>query len=57
MVAAHATSDREVGLTMAAVSAVMICTQIAVLGAGSAVIVAVGRGSHPHAYWTRRSPS
>jgi O-antigen/teichoic acid export membrane protein len=47
VVAANATSDREVGLTMAAVSAVMICTQIAVLGAGSAVIVAVGRGEPP----------
>jgi O-antigen/teichoic acid export membrane protein len=47
VVAAHATSDREVGLTTAAVSAVMICTQLAVLGAGSAVIVAVGRGEPP----------
>ncbi|WP_167134217.1 polysaccharide biosynthesis protein, partial [Arthrobacter sedimenti] len=35
------------GLTAAAVSAVMICTQLAVLGAGSAVIVAVGRGEPP----------
>ena len=47
IVAARATSDREVGLTTAAVSAVMICTQLAVLGAGSAVIVAVGRGEQP----------
>ena len=47
IVAARATSDREVGLTTAAVSAVMICTQLAVLGAGSAVIVAVGRGEAP----------
>lgn len=47
VVAARATSDREVGLTTAAVSAVMICTQLAVLGAGSAVIVAVGRGEPP----------
>ena len=47
VVAARATSDREVGLTMAAVSAVMICTQLAVLGAGSAVIVSVGRGEPP----------
>ncbi|MDQ0620655.1 lipopolysaccharide biosynthesis protein [Arthrobacter globiformis] len=47
IVAARATSDREVGLTTAAVSAVMICTQLAVLGAGSAVIVAVGRGEPP----------
>jgi O-antigen/teichoic acid export membrane protein len=47
VVAARATSDREVGLTMAAVAAVMICTQLAVLGAGSAVIVTVGRGEPP----------
>ena len=47
VVAARAASDREVGLTMAAVSAVMICTQLAVLGAGSAVIVSVGRGEPP----------
>ncbi|WP_426989067.1 lipopolysaccharide biosynthesis protein [Pseudarthrobacter sp. Y6] len=47
VVAARATSDREVGLTTAAVSAVMICTQLAVLGAGSAVIVSVGRGEPP----------
>ncbi|MEC5199049.1 O-antigen/teichoic acid export membrane protein [Arthrobacter sp. PL16] len=47
IVAARATSDREIGLTVAAVSAVMICTQLAVLGAGSAVIVAVGRGEPP----------
>ena len=47
IVAAHATSAREVGLTTAAVSAVMICTQLSVLGAGSAVIVAVGRGEPP----------
>jgi O-antigen/teichoic acid export membrane protein len=47
IVAARATSDREVGLTTAAVSAVMICTQLAVLGAGSAVIVSVGRGEPP----------
>ncbi|WP_026549070.1 oligosaccharide flippase family protein [Arthrobacter sp. Br18] len=47
VVAARATSDREIGLTVAAVSAVMICTQLATLGAGSAVIVAVGRGEPP----------
>ena len=47
VVAARATSDRDVGLTVAAVSAVMICTQLAVLGAGSAVILAVGRGEPP----------
>ena len=47
VVAAHAALDREVGLTTAAVSAVMICTQLAVLGTGSAVIVSVGRGEPP----------
>jgi len=47
IIAAHATFDREVGLTTAAVSAVMICTQLAVLGTGSAVIVSVGRGEAP----------
>jgi len=47
IMAAHATFDREVGLTTAAVSAVMICTQLAVLGTGSAVIVSVGRGEPP----------
>ncbi|MFF1882124.1 lipopolysaccharide biosynthesis protein [Pseudarthrobacter sp. NPDC058196] len=47
ILAAHATLDREVGLTTAAVSAVMICTQLAVLGTGSAVIVSVGRGEPP----------
>lgn len=47
VVAAHAAIDREVGLTTAAVSAVMICTQLAVLGTGSAVIVSVGRGEPP----------
>lgn len=44
VVAARATSAREVGMTAAAVSAVMMCTQLALLGAGSAVIVAVGSG-------------
>ncbi|TDK25589.1 polysaccharide biosynthesis protein [Arthrobacter crusticola] len=47
IVAARATTDHEVGLTTAAVSAVMICTQLAVLGTGSAVIVSVGRGEPP----------
>jgi O-antigen/teichoic acid export membrane protein len=47
VVAAHAASDREVGLTTAAVSAVLICAQLALLGAGSAVIVSVGRGEPP----------
>ncbi|MHA7239979.1 lipopolysaccharide biosynthesis protein [Arthrobacter sp. TMS1-12-1] len=47
IVAARATTDYEVGLTTAAVSAVMICTQFAALGTGSAVIVSVGRGESP----------
>jgi O-antigen/teichoic acid export membrane protein len=47
IVAARSTTDHEVGLTTAAVSAVMICTQLAVLGTGSAVIVSVGRGEPP----------
>ncbi|RJU02554.1 polysaccharide biosynthesis protein [Arthrobacter frigidicola] len=47
IVAARATTDHEVGLTTAAVSAVILCTQLAVLGTGSAVIVSVGRGEPP----------
>ncbi len=47
IVAARATTDHEVGLTTAAVSAVMICALLAVLGTGSAVIVSVGRGEPP----------
>jgi O-antigen/teichoic acid export membrane protein len=47
IVAARATTDHEVGLTTAAVSAVILCTQLAVLGTGSAVIVSVGRGESP----------
>lgn len=47
IVAAHAAAEREVGLTTAAVSAVLICAQLAILGAGSAVIVSVGRGEPP----------
>ena len=44
VVAARVMSVRDVGMTAAAVSAVMMCTQLALLGAGSAVIVAVGSG-------------
>lgn len=44
VVAARGATPREVGLTAAAVSAVMLCTQVAALGAGSAVIMAIGRG-------------
>jgi O-antigen/teichoic acid export membrane protein len=44
VIAARATTTREVGLTAAAASAVMLCTQIAALGAGSAVILSLGQG-------------
>ncbi|MHA7263339.1 lipopolysaccharide biosynthesis protein [Arthrobacter sp. TMN-37] len=47
IVAARATTDHEVGLTTAAVSAVILSTQLAVLGTGSAVIVSIGRGEPP----------
>jgi O-antigen/teichoic acid export membrane protein len=45
VIAARIATPAEVGLTAATVSAVMLCTQIAALGAGSAVIMALGRGS------------
>ena len=48
VVAARSLSLSEVGVTAAACSAVMLCTQLAVLGTGSAVIVRVGR-RHPTA--------
>ena len=44
VIAARAATAHEVGLTAAAASAVMLCTQVAALGAGSAVILAVGQG-------------
>lgn len=44
VVAARAATARDVGLTAAAASAVMLCTQLAALGAGSAVILALGQG-------------
>lgn len=44
VVAARVATPHEVGLTAAAASAVMLCTQVAALGAGSAVIMAMGRG-------------
>ena len=44
IVAARVASTDVVGLTAAATSAVMLCTQVAALGAGSAVIIAIGKG-------------
>lgn len=44
VVAAHSASVSNVGIAAACVSGVMLCTQIGVLGTGSAVIVALGRG-------------
>ena len=35
----------EVGVAAAAVSAVMLCTQLGLLGSGSAAIVLLGRGA------------
>ena len=42
-IAARSATPREVGLTAAAVSSVMLCTQVASLGTGAAVIVALAR--------------
>jgi O-antigen/teichoic acid export membrane protein len=47
VVAAHASTVTEIGVAVAAVSAVMLCTQLALLGTGSAVIVAIGRDDRP----------
>jgi O-antigen/teichoic acid export membrane protein len=44
LVAAHTATVRDVGVAAAAVSAVMLCTQVGLLGSGAAVIVLVGRG-------------
>jgi O-antigen/teichoic acid export membrane protein len=44
IVAARAATVGDVGVAAATVSAVMVCTQLGVLGTGSAVIVAIGRG-------------
>ncbi len=44
LVAAHVATVRDVGIAAAAVSAVMLCTQVGLLGSGAAVIVLVGRG-------------
>lgn len=47
VVAARASTVTEIGVAVAAVSAVMLCTQLALLGTGSAVIVAIGRDDSP----------
>jgi O-antigen/teichoic acid export membrane protein len=47
IVAARAASVVDVGVAAASVSAVIMCTQIGVLGSGSAVIMALGRGEPP----------
>jgi O-antigen/teichoic acid export membrane protein len=47
VVAAREVELREVGVAAAGVSAVMLCTQLAILGTGSAVIVRLGRGADP----------
>jgi O-antigen/teichoic acid export membrane protein len=47
VVAARSLSLSQAGVTAAACSAVMLCTQLAVLGTGSAVIVRVGRRQPP----------
>jgi O-antigen/teichoic acid export membrane protein len=47
VVAARASAVTEIGVAVAAVSAVMLCTQLALLGTGSAVIVAIGRDDSP----------
>jgi O-antigen/teichoic acid export membrane protein len=44
VVAARTASVTDVGIAAASVSAVMLCTQLAILGAGSAVIIEIGRG-------------
>lgn len=47
IVAAHVATVTELGVTAATLSAVMLCTQIGQLGAGSAAIVAIGRDEEP----------
>jgi len=47
VVAAHVATVTELGITAAALSAVMLCTQLGQLGAGSAAIVAIGRNEEP----------
>ncbi len=47
IVAARLASVASIGSVAAAVSGVMLCTQIALLGMGAAMIVAIGRGASP----------
>jgi O-antigen/teichoic acid export membrane protein len=49
VIAAHTSTVRDVGLATATVAAVMMCTQIALVGAGSAVIAESNRERHE---WT-----
>lgn len=44
IVAARAATVGDIGVAAAAVSAVMVCTQLGILGTGAAVIVAIGSG-------------
>jgi len=47
VVAARGASVTDIGVVAASVSAVLLCTQVSVLGTGSAVIATVGRGAEP----------
>lgn len=47
VVAANSASVVDVGIAAACVAGVMLCTQLGVLGTGSAVIIALGRGQNP----------
>lgn len=47
IIAARTTSVADMGTVAASVSAVILCTQIALLGIGASMIVAIGRGEHP----------
>lgn len=48
IVVARNAEVHHVGLAAATASGVILCTQLAILGAGSAVIVALGRDEDPH---------
>ena len=47
LVAARTATVHEVGVAAAAVSAVMLCTQLGLLGSGAASIVMLGRDRAP----------
>jgi O-antigen/teichoic acid export membrane protein len=49
LVAARTAGVHEVGVAAAAISAVMLCTQLGLLGVGAASIALLGRGRHPAA--------